>query len=101
MSVTPSRQTTLKTPGGQITSLLTHLMFLKMDVQTPNHVFDTFGLFSGHTGTEVRVKLHENIAANMPFYERRSAICLQMRSMNWKHGTKPSQTNLFTVTNLA
>ena len=48
----------------------------------PNHVFDTFGLFSGHTGTEVWVKLLENIAANMPFYERRSAICLQMRSMN-------------------
>ena len=48
----------------------------------PNHVFDIFGLFSGHTGTEVRVKLLENIVANMSFYERRSAICLQMRSMN-------------------
>ena len=33
-------------------------------------------------GTEVRVKLLENIAANMSFYERRSAVCLQMRSMN-------------------
>ena len=33
----------------------------------PNHVFDTFGSFSGHTGTEVRVKLLKNIAANMPF----------------------------------
>ena len=48
----------------------------------PNHVFDTFGSFSGHTGTEVRVKLLENIAANMSFYERRSTVCLQMRSMN-------------------
>ena len=48
----------------------------------PNHVFDTFASFSRHTGTEVQVKLLENIAANMPFYERRSAICLQMRSMN-------------------
>ena len=48
----------------------------------PNHVFDTFGSFSGHNGTEVWVKLLENIAANMPFYERRSAVCLQMRSMN-------------------
>ena len=47
-----------------------------------NHVFDTFGSFSGHTGTEVWVKLLENIAANMSFYERRSAICLQIRSMN-------------------
>ena len=50
----------------------------------PNHVFDTFGSFSGHTGTEVRVKLLENIAANMPFYERRSAVCLQMRSMSFE-----------------
>ena len=48
----------------------------------PNHVFETFGSFSGHTGTEVQVKLLENIAANMSFYERRSAVCLQMRSMN-------------------
>ena len=48
----------------------------------PNHVFDTFGSFSGHTGTEVQVKLLENITANMSFYERRSAVCLQMRSMN-------------------
>ena len=48
----------------------------------PNHVFDIFGSFSGHTGTEVCVKLLENIAADMSFYERRSAVCLQMRSMN-------------------
>ena len=48
----------------------------------PNHVFDLFGTFSGHTGTEVRVKLLENIATEMPFYETRSAVCLQMRSMN-------------------
>ena len=36
----------------------------------PNHVFDIFGSFSGHMGTEVRVKLLENIAADMSFYER-------------------------------
>ena len=48
----------------------------------PNHVSDTFGSFSRHTGTEVRVKLLGNIAANMSFYERRSTICLKMRSMN-------------------
>ena len=48
----------------------------------PKLVFDIFGSFSGHTGTEVRVKLLENIAADMSFYERRSAVCLQMRSMN-------------------
>ena len=48
----------------------------------PDHVFDLFGSFSGHTGTEVRVKLLENIAAEMPFYEWRSAVCLQMKSMN-------------------
>ena len=47
---------------------------VKNGCANPNHVFDTFGSFSGHTGTEVRVKLLENIAANMPFYERRSAV---------------------------
>ena len=41
----------------------------------PNLVFDIFGSFSGHMGTE-------NIAADMSFYERRSVVCLQMRSMN-------------------
>ena len=55
---------------------------VKSGCANPNHVFDIFGSFSGHTGTEVNVKLLENIAANMSFYERRSAICLQMRSMN-------------------
>ena len=54
----------------------------------PNHVFDIFGMFSGHSGTEVRVKLLANIAENMSFYGRRSSVCLQMRSMNfeeWVH----------------
>ena len=54
----------------------------------PNHVFDTFGRFSGHTGTEVRIKLLANIGENLAFYEKRSAVCLQMRSMNfeeWVH----------------
>ena len=50
----------------------------------PNHVFDIFGLFSGHTGTEVRVKLLENIASEMTFYERRSAVYLQMRLINFE-----------------
>ena len=50
----------------------------------PNHVFDIFGSFSGHTGTEVHVKLLENIAAELSFYERRSAVCLQMRSINFE-----------------
>ena len=50
----------------------------------PNHVFDIFGSFSGHTGTEVCVKLLENIAEEMSFYERRSAVCLQMRSINFE-----------------
>ena len=47
----------------------------------PYHVFDIFGTFSGHTRTEVRVKLLENIASDMPFYQTRSAVCLQMRSI--------------------
>ena len=55
---------------------------VKNDRANPNHVFDTFGTFSGHSGTDVRVKLLENIASNMSFYEHRSVICLQMRSMN-------------------
>ena len=55
---------------------------VKNGCANPNHVFDLFGSFSGHTGTEVHVKLLENIVAEMPFYERRSAVCLQMRLMN-------------------
>ena len=55
---------------------------VKNGCANPNHVFDIFGSFSGHMGTEVRVKLLENIAADMSFYERRSAVCLQMRLMN-------------------
>ena len=55
---------------------------VKNGCANPNHVFDLFSSFSGHTGTEVRVKLLENIVAEMPFYERRSAVCLQMRLMN-------------------
>ena len=54
----------------------------------PNHVFDTFGAFSGHTGTEVRIKLLANIGENLAFYEKRSAVCLQMRSISfedWVH----------------
>ena len=55
---------------------------MKNGCANPNHVFDIFGSFSGHTGIEVHVKLLENIAANMSFYERRSTVGLQMRSMN-------------------
>ena len=50
----------------------------------PNHVFNIFGSFSGHTGTEVHVKLLENIAAEMSFYERRSTVCLHMKSINFE-----------------
>ena len=50
----------------------------------PNHVFDIFSSFSGHTGTEVQVQLLENIASEMTFYERRSAVCLQMTSINFE-----------------
>ena len=50
----------------------------------PNHVFETFGAFSGHTGTEVRIKLLAHIEENLAFYEKRSAVCLQMRSMSFE-----------------
>ena len=50
----------------------------------PNHVFDIFGSFSGHTGTEVLVNLLKHIASEMNFYERRSVVCLQMRSISFE-----------------
>ena len=65
----------------------------------PNHVFNIFGSFSGHTGTEVRVKLLENIATEMPFYERRSMVCLQMRSMNLEAWVEAIANELIIVTN--
>ena len=61
---------------------------VKNGCANPNHVFDTFSAFSGHTGTEVHIKLLANIAENLAFYEKRSAVYLQMRSMNfeeWVH----------------
>ena len=61
---------------------------VKNGCANPNHVFDTFGTFSRHTGTEVHIKLLANITENLAFYEKRSAVCLRMRSMNfeeWVH----------------
>ena len=75
-------QTTSKTPGGQTTSLFDSSNIVKNGCANPNHVFDLFGSFGGNTGTEVHVKLLEIIAADMPFFEMRSSVCLQMRLMN-------------------
>ena len=50
----------------------------------PNHIFDLFGTFSGHSGTEVRVNPLKNIASDMDFYKRRSVVCLQMRSISFE-----------------
>ena len=47
---------------------------VKNGCANPNHVFDIFGSFSGHMGTEVHVKLLENIGTEMPFYTRREAL---------------------------
>ena len=46
-------------------------------------MFDIFGNYSRHTGTEVRIKLLENIASNVKFYEPRSVICLQTRQIKF------------------
>ena len=51
------------------------LNIMKNGQANPNHVFDIFGSFSGHTGTEVQVNLLKHIASEMNFYERRSAVC--------------------------
>ena len=50
----------------------------------PNHLYDLFGSFSGNTGSEVRVKLLQHIIDELPFYEVRSLLCLQARSINFE-----------------
>ena len=45
----------------------------------PNHVFELFGSFSGHTSAQVRVMTLQAIAANVQFYKDRSSVCLGMR----------------------
>ena len=54
----------------------------------PNHVFDLFGSFSGHTGTEVRIQLLKNISSNMAFYKERCAVCLQTSSITFEQWVK-------------
>ena len=54
---------------------------VKNGCANPNLVFDLFGSFSGHTGTEVCVKLLEDVESNMGFYGKCSVVCLQMRSI--------------------
>ena len=45
----------------------------------PNHVFEIFGSYSGHTSCQVRVMTLQAIAANVQFYKDRSSVCLGMR----------------------
>ena len=46
----------------------------------PNHVYELFGNFSGHTSApQVRVMTLQAIAANVQFYKERSSVCLGMR----------------------
>ena len=35
----------------------------------PNHLFELFGSFSGHSSTEVRIQLLKNIASDTSFYK--------------------------------
>ena len=54
----------------------------------PNHVFDLFGSFSGHTSTEVRIQLLKNISSDMSFYKERCAVCLQTNSITFEKWVK-------------
>ena len=49
-----------------------------------NHVFNLFGSYSGHTGTEVRVNLLKNIANDIDFYKRICTVCLQTKSITFE-----------------
>ena len=50
----------------------------------PNHLFELFGSFSGHTSTEVRIQLLKNIASDTSFYKERCAACLQSKSITFE-----------------
>ena len=50
----------------------------------PIHLFQLFGSFSGHSGTEVRIHLLENIASDMSFYKERCAACLQSKDITFE-----------------
>ena len=45
----------------------------------PNHVFELFGSYSGHSYSQVRIMTLQAIAANVQFYKDRSSVCLGMR----------------------
>ena len=50
----------------------------------PNHLFELFGSFSGHTSTEVRIQLLKNIASDTSFFKERCAACLQSKSITFE-----------------
>ena len=50
----------------------------------PNHLFEFFGSFSGHTSTEVRIYLLKNIASDTSFYKERCSACLQLKSTTFE-----------------
>ena len=50
----------------------------------PNHLFELFGSFSGHTSTEVRIQLLKNIASDTSFYKEQCAACLQSKSITFE-----------------
>ena len=45
----------------------------------PSHLFEIFGLYSGHDATEVHEILLEHIARNLKFYVEHSMVCLEMQ----------------------
>ena len=50
----------------------------------PNHLFELFGSFSGHSGTEVRIHLLKNITSDTSFYKERCAACLQSKDISFE-----------------
>ena len=50
----------------------------------PNHLFELFGSFSGHSGTEVRIHLLKNIASDTSFYKECCATCLQSKDITFE-----------------
>ena len=49
----------------------------------PNHLFEIFGKFNGKSAVEVRMLLLRHIESNMEFYEWRSVVCLNEKSMRF------------------
>ena len=50
----------------------------------PNHIYELFGDFAGHTATQVRLLLLKHIARYPGFHMRWGTVCLEMRNISFK-----------------